>query len=85
MSTANFSVLDACQHRPWHYLIEPVENAQSRRELMSLSDRELSDIGLERTYATGGEPTGLHLACPYATRDTRRTAAIEVFAEVPRT
>ena len=43
MSTANFSVLDACQHRPWHYLIEPVENAQSRRELMSLSDRELSD------------------------------------------
>jgi uncharacterized protein YjiS (DUF1127 family) len=51
-------------HRPWRYFVEWVENAQSRQELMTLSDRELSDMGLERTYATGGEPIGLHFALP---------------------
>jgi len=62
MSTANFS--EPGRSGPWHYLVEWAENAQSRHELMTLSDRELSDIGLERTYATGGEPIGLHFALP---------------------
>jgi len=68
MSTANFNAQGPSHNGPWHYLVEWVENTQSRHELMTLSDRELSDIGLERTYG----PVANRLAC---TSRCRRAAS----------
>ena len=59
MSTTNSSVTGP--HAPSHYFDEWIQNTRSRHELMTLSDRELLDIGLERTYAAGGQHVGLHL------------------------
>jgi hypothetical protein len=56
MSTTNSNGLGAGQNQgPWQYVLEWVQS----HELMMLSDRELSDMGLERTY-----PPGLHFTLP---------------------
>ena len=62
MSTTNSSVTGP--HVPSHYFDEWVQNTRARHELMMLSDRELSDIGLERTYSVGGQQAGLHFISP---------------------
>jgi hypothetical protein len=59
MSTTNSGVTGASRASS-HYFDEWVQNTRSRRELMTLSDRELSDIGLERTYSAGGQQVALH-------------------------
>jgi len=63
MSTPNSSVTGPTRSSS-HYFDEWVQNTRSRHELMMLSDRELSDIGLERTYSAGGQQGGLHFISP---------------------
>jgi uncharacterized protein YjiS (DUF1127 family) len=48
-------------HEPWQHVVEWVLSTRSRHELMMLSDRELSDMGLERTYLP---EAGLHFTLP---------------------
>jgi len=62
MSAINPSASEPCI--PSHYFDEWVQNVRSRYELMMLSDRELSDIGLERTYSARGQQVGLHFISP---------------------
>jgi len=62
MSTTNSSVIGP--HAPSHYFDEWIQNTRSRHELMALSDRELSDIGLERTYWAGRHEVSLHFILP---------------------
>ncbi len=62
MSTTNSSVTGP--RAPSYYFDEWVQNARARHELLTLSDRELSDIGLERTYKAGGQQVSLHLVSP---------------------
>jgi uncharacterized protein YjiS (DUF1127 family) len=58
MSATNSSGSAAGQnHGPWQYVVEWVQSTRSRHELMTLTDRELSDMGLERTYPP---EVGLH-------------------------
>jgi uncharacterized protein YjiS (DUF1127 family) len=59
MSTTNSSVPGP--RAPSHYIDEWVQNTRARHELMMLSDRELCDIGLERTYSIGGRQVSLQL------------------------
>jgi hypothetical protein len=62
MSATNSGGSAASQnHGPWQYVVEWVKSTCSRHELMMLSDRELSDIGLERTYPP---EVGLHFTLP---------------------
>lgn len=62
MSIMNSSGTATSQnHRPWQYVVEWMQSTLSRRELMMLSDRELSDMGLERTYPP---EVGLHFTLP---------------------
>jgi uncharacterized protein YjiS (DUF1127 family) len=62
MSTTNPSASAASQNRgPWQHVVEWVLSTRSRHELMTLSDRELSDMGLERTYQP---EVGLHFTLP---------------------
>jgi uncharacterized protein YjiS (DUF1127 family) len=62
MSTANSSRSAAGQnHGLWQYVLEWVQSTRSRHELMTLSARELSDMGLERTYPP---EVGLHFTLP---------------------
>ena len=63
MSTTNWSVTGPGRSSS-HYFDEWVQNTRSRHELMTLSDRELSDIGLERTYSAGGQQVALHFISP---------------------
>ena len=63
MSTTNPSVTRPSLASS-HYFDEWVQNTRSRHELMMLSDRELADVGLERTYSAGGQQVGLHLISP---------------------
>lgn len=63
MSTTNSSVTGPSRASS-HYFDEWVQNARARHELMMLSDRELSDIGLERTYTAAGQQVGLHFISP---------------------
>jgi uncharacterized protein YjiS (DUF1127 family) len=56
MSTTNSSGSAASQ---WQYVVEWVQSTRSRYELMMLSDRELSDMGLERICPP---EVGLHFA-----------------------
>ena len=59
MSTTNSSGSGASQnHGPWQYVVEWVQSTRSRHELMMLSNRELSDMGLERIHPP---EVGLHL------------------------
>ncbi len=62
MSATNTSV--AGPSAPSHYFDEWIRNTRSRHELMMLSDRELSDIGLERTYSAGGQQVSLQFVSP---------------------
>jgi uncharacterized protein YjiS (DUF1127 family) len=65
MSTMNSSVSATAQnHGPWHCVVEWLQNTHSHHELMMLSDRELSDMGLERIYPPRGEEVGLHFTLP---------------------
>jgi uncharacterized protein YjiS (DUF1127 family) len=59
MSIMNSSVSASQNHGPWHYVVKWLESTRSRHELMMLSDRELSDMGLERV---GGKRRGITLA-----------------------
>jgi uncharacterized protein YjiS (DUF1127 family) len=62
MSTTNSNGSAAGQNQgPWQYVLEWVQSTRSRHELMMLSDRELSDMGLERTYPP---EVGLHFTLP---------------------
>jgi uncharacterized protein YjiS (DUF1127 family) len=62
MSTTNSNRSAAGQnHGPWQYVVEWVQSTRSRHELMTLSARELSDIGIERTYPP---EVGLHFTLP---------------------
>ncbi len=63
MSTTNSSVTGPSRASS-HYFDEWIQNTRSRHELMTLSDRELSDIGLERTYSAGGQLVSLHFISP---------------------
>jgi len=63
MSTKN-TTLTGPSRAPSHYFDEWVQNTRSRAELTMLSDRELSDIGLERTYWAGGQQVSLHFISP---------------------
>ncbi len=63
MSTTNSSVTGPSRASS-HYFDEWIQNTRSRHELMMLSDRELSDIGLERTYSAGGQQVSLHFISP---------------------
>jgi uncharacterized protein YjiS (DUF1127 family) len=60
MSTMSSSGTATSQnHGPWQYVVEWVQSTRCRHELMTLSDRELSDMGLERI---GGKRCGITLA-----------------------
>jgi uncharacterized protein YjiS (DUF1127 family) len=60
MSIMNSSGTATSQnHGPWQYVVEWVQSTRCRHELMMLSDRELSDMGLERI---GGKRRGITLA-----------------------
>jgi uncharacterized protein DUF1127 len=62
MSITNSNGSAAGQNQgPWQYVLEWVQSTRSRHELMMLSDRELSDMGLERTYPP---EVGLHFTLP---------------------
>ncbi len=63
ISTTNSSVTGPGRASS-RYLNEWIQNARSRHELMMLSDRELSDIGLERTYSAGGQQISLQFISP---------------------
>jgi hypothetical protein len=51
MSITNSSGSVASEnHGPWQYVVEWVQSTRCRHELTMLSNRELSDMGLERIY-----------------------------------
>ena len=62
MSTTNSSGSAAGQnHGPWQYIVEWVQSTRSHHELMMLTDRELSDMGLVRTCLP---EVGVHFTLP---------------------
>jgi hypothetical protein len=61
-TTTNSSGSAASQnHGSWQYVVEWVQSTRLHHELMTLSDRELSDMGLERTCPP---EVGLHFTLP---------------------